>query len=150
MESQKQNRRPNGFSLVEVMVTITIIAIATGLVGQQVMKSLAEAKVKNTRTQMATISAALDDFRRSNGFYPNTAQGLKALITKPTTPPEPKSYDPEGYLKIQGQNKEVPKDQWDNDFIYESSASNKYSLKTLGEDGQPGGENNAADIEFTN
>ena len=139
-----------GFSLIEIMVAITIIALIVGIVGTNVMKKLDDAKANTANIQMKAFESALDDFRRDNGFYPSTAQGLQALITKPDVPPEPKQYDPEGYLRISTEEKTVPMDPWGNAYEYESEGSGKYKITCLGAGGQQGGEGAEKDIVVSN
>jgi general secretion pathway protein G len=125
-----------GFTLTEMLIVIALIALVGTFAVGQVMNRFNESKVKATKIQMKGLGTILDDFRRECGFYPLTDQTLEALITKPTGGRECKNYAPEGY--IGGNSKRVPKDGFDNDFIY-TSDGNKYELKSLGNDGQEGG-----------
>lgn len=121
-----------GFTLVEMMIVITIIGLIMGLVGVQVVKRLDEGRVSSTKIQIKQLGNVLDDFRRVCGFYPTTDQGLDALIKAPAGR-ECKNYDPEGFMK------QLPKDAWGNEFQYTSDA-NKYEIKSLGGDHADGGE----------
>lgn len=131
----------DGFTLTELMIVIAILAGLMALVGPNLISKFNKSKVENTKIQMRQLGVVLDDFKRECNFYPLTDQGLNALISKPSGGRECKNYDPEGYLKA----KAPPKDAWGNDFNYASDGS-KYELKSLGEDGQEGGENYAKDI----
>jgi general secretion pathway protein G len=131
-----------GFTLTEMLIVIAIIALLGTFVTQNLIGKLSRAKADTTKTQIRQVGVILDDFRRECGFYPTTPdQGLEALISKPTAGRECKNYDPEGYIK----GKKLPRDGWDNDFIYESDG-NKYLLKSLGNDGKEGGEGFDKDI----
>jgi len=86
---------------------------------------------------------ALDNYRLDNGTYPTTEQGLDALQEKPTREPVPLNWRGP-YLK-----KAVPLDPWGRPYIYKAPGEHNptgYDLSTLGRDGQPGGEDEDADI----
>jgi general secretion pathway protein G len=121
-----------GFTLMELMIVIAIIAILGGFVTTNVMKKYDESKVSATRIQMKQLGVLLDDFKRVCGFYPSTEQGLDALAHAPTGGRQCKNYDPDGFVK------RVPQDAWGRDFIY-TSDGNKYVVKSLGADGKEGG-----------
>ena len=129
-----------GFTLIEVMVVIVILAIMAGLVVPKVVGQGDKARVKTTETALATTSNAIDMFKVDNGRYPTTQEGLNAL----TTPPQGAKNFPEGgYLKGG-----FPKDGWDNElqYVQPGSEGRTYDLFSLGADGQEGGEGNNADI----
>jgi general secretion pathway protein G len=131
-----------GFTIIELMIVIAIIALIGGAVATNVMKQFDKAKVDTTKNQMRAIGTILNEFRRECGFYPTSDQGLDALIAKPTVGRECKNYDPEGYIE----NKKLPKDGFNNPFDYESDG-NKYKITCLGKDGVAGGE--GLDADFT-
>jgi len=142
-----KRRRRNGelgMTLIEIMVVVTILGILATIVTVNVLDRLDQAKVSAAVTQMKNLEAALDEFRRDNGFYPSTEQALRALIEKPTIGREAKRYPRNGYLK--GGN--VPRDPWDCDFIYHSPGlqGNPYEITSLGSDCAEGGEDSDADI----
>ncbi|MBI3535396.1 MAG: type II secretion system protein GspG, partial [Deltaproteobacteria bacterium] len=83
----------------------------------------------------------LDQFKMDCSFYPTTDQGLESLVSKPVSGRECKKYDLDGYVK----DKKIPKDAWGNDFRYISDG-NKYTLVSLGSDGQEGGDGVNKDI----
>ena len=130
----------DGFTLVEMLIVIALIGMIGTFVIGNLSSKFQRAKVDATKIQIKQLGVILDDFRRECGFYPTTEQGLDALINKPVGR-ECKNYDPEGYLK----GKKLPKDGFNNDFIYESDG-NKYMLKSLGNDGKEGGEGVDKDI----
>jgi general secretion pathway protein G len=129
-----------GFTLIELMIVIAILGLLAALVGTNVMSKLGEAKVSTTRNQIRQLMTVLDDFKRVCNFYPSTDQGLNALV-QPPQGKECKNYPAEGFIS----GGHVPKDAWDNEFLYESDG-NKFVIRSLGSDGQPGGTGNAADI----
>jgi general secretion pathway protein G len=132
-----------GFTLIEVLVVIIVIGLLAGLVGPRILGRVSEAKTATARTQVELIGVALDNYRLDNGAYPTTEQGLAALQEKPAR--EPTSPNWRGpYLK-----KAVPLDPWGKAYSYTSPGEHTpggYDLWTLGRDGQPGGDNDKADV----
>ncbi len=141
---KRRSKRESGMTLIEIMVVVTILGILATIVTVNVLDRLDQAKVSAAVTQMKNLEAALDEFRRDNGFYPSTEQGMKSLIEKPTVGREAKRYPRNGYLK----GNEVPRDPWDCDFIYLSPGvhGNPYEITSLGSDCVEGGEDADADI----
>ncbi len=139
--SRFQDRR--GFTLIEIMVVIVILAMLAALVGPKLMGRADDAKVQTTRTQIGNIESALKLYKLDNGVYPATEQGLNALVAKPTVGVIPKNYKEGGYLE----KKQVPKDAWGNDYLYVSPGEHgDYDLFSYGVDGAKGGEGKNADI----
>lgn len=138
---RKRGANDEGVTLVEMIVVLVIIAvIAAMVVGTGILSRPDQARVTTATADMRTISAALKMYRLDNGDYPTTAQGLKALATKPVTPPIPANWNAEGYVGS------APQDPWGRDYVYESPAPGGFALKSLGKDGKPGGEGLDADI----
>lgn len=138
-------KNQQGMTLIEIMVVVTILGIIATLVTINVIGRLDQAKVSAAKTQIKNLETALDEFRRDNGFYPQTEQGLKALIEKPSSGRVPNSYPKGGYLK----GNSIPKDPWSCDFLYYSPGthgSNPYEMTSLGADCQEGGDDTDADI----
>ncbi len=129
-----------GFTLIELMIVIAIIGLLAALVGTNVMSKLEEAKVSTTKNQIRQLMTVLDDFKRVCGYYPSTDQGLDALAHAPQGR-ECKNYPAEGFIS----GGHIPKDGWNNDFLYESDG-NKFVIRSLGSDGQQGGTGTAADL----
>src|SRR5271167_3290092 len=84
---RKSARGEAGFTLIEILVVITIIAMIMSLVGPRVLNYLAESKVKAAKIQMQSFASALDLFNLDTGRYPGTSEGLGALIQSPGTIP---------------------------------------------------------------
>ena len=132
-------RGERGFTLVEMLVVITIIALIMSLVGPRVLNYLSESKVKAAKIQIQSFTSALDLMYLDTGRYPTSAEGLDALV-KPTNG-MPGWNGP--YLK--GGN--VPNDPWGKPYAYRSPAEhNPYEIVSFGSDGQEGGTGTAADI----
>jgi len=137
-------RRESGFTLIEIMVVLVIIAILGALVGPALFDRVSDARVKATRLDIRSLGTALDMYQMDNFRYPTSEQGLDALVKAPTSEPVPRNWRPRGYLR----SNSVPKDQWGNDYLYLQPGREglPFDLYTLGADGQPGGEGADADI----
>ena len=131
-----------GFTLIEILVVIVVIAILASLVAPNIFQNVGAAKEATTRSQIEMLGAALDAYRLDNGKYPSTSLGLEALNTKPTDESASNWRGP--YLR-----KAVPLDAWRNPYIYKAPGEANprgYDLLSYGADGQPGGEGENADI----
>ena len=144
MQEQRRERSrkaERGFTLIELLVVIAILGILAGLVVPRIMAEPDKARVVKTKMQMESISTALHQYRLDNGFYPDTAQGLRALVERPTTGRIPRNYPQRGYMDA------VPIDAWNNEFIYvQPGRHGDFDLTSLGADGIPGGEGVNRDI----
>lgn len=139
------SNRESGFSLIELMIVIGILGLLIGIVGPKLISNFDKAKVETTRVNMKNISSTLKQYRLDCGLYPNTNQGLDALMTKPSSSPECKNYAPKGYLEA----KNLPKDAWEQDYLYQSEGGNTFEIKSLGADRKEGGSDYDADIVVT-
>ena len=141
----KKNRhvKQAGFTLIELMVVVVIIAILAGLIIPRFMGETDKAKQAKAKMQIESLESALKMYKLDNGSYPTTEQGLKALVEAPTVGNLPKSWRQGGYLE----KGKIPKDPWDNEYIYVSPGSHgDFDLSSLGADGEPGGEGANKDI----
>jgi general secretion pathway protein G len=135
-------RRRTGFTLIEILVVIVVIAILATLVAPNIFQHVGAAKDATAKSQIEMLSAALDAYRLDNGHYPSTEQGLNALWEKPTIDPPPNWRGP--YLR-----KPVPPDPWQRPYVYLFPGQqnvNGYDLLSYGLDGKPGGDGEDADI----
>ena len=145
MEKYLKNAR--GFTLIEIMVVIVILSMLAILVGPKIIGRTDDAKIADAKIQIKNLETALKLYKLDNGVYPGTEQGLQALVEKPAAGVIPKNYREGGYLE----NKDVPKDPWDNDYLYLSPGEyGDFDLYSLGADGVRGGEGKDADIESWN
>jgi general secretion pathway protein G len=137
------SRRESGFTLIEIMVVLVIIAILAALIAPQILGRVDEARVTAARQDIQTLGTALDFYRMDNFRYPTSDQGLEALIKKPDDPTV-RHWRSDGYLRA----KTVPKDPWGNDYRYLEPGSHSagYDLYSLGADGETGGEDADTDI----
>ena len=131
----RKDRRTRGFTLIELMVVVVIIAIlATAIVPNVVGKS-DKAKKAKAQTDIAMIESLLDQFYLDMNRYPTTEEGLRVLYF----PPE----DDQNKWKGPYPKKPIPKDPWDNPYGYESpgtSSAQPYEVWSYGRDGEEGGE----------
>jgi general secretion pathway protein G len=139
----RQNVGQHGFTLVEMLVVITIIGLIMGLIGPRVLNYLSESKVKAAKIQLQSFGSALDLFYLDAGRFPSTAEGLTSLVQR--TPGIAAWNGP--YLK--GGN--VPNDPWNNPYLYRAPGERSpYEIVSYGSDGQEGGAGIAADISTEN
>ena len=132
-------RGEGGFTLIEILVVIAIIALIISIVGPRVLNYLAESKVKAARIQIQSFGSALDLFNLDTGRYPTTGEGLTALVQFPGTIPAWNGP----YLK----GSVVPNDPWGKPYVYRSPGEHgAYDIMSYGSDGQEGGTGTAADI----
>lgn len=138
-QTARQSQR--GFTLMELLVVMAIIALLVALVAPRLFGQVSASEVRAAKTQIELLSQALNTYRLDNGRYPTTAEGLKALVEKPPTATNWNGP----YLS----KRQLPKDPWGFDFRYDRPPTRggvDFDLYSYGSDGQPGGEGNAADI----
>ena len=120
--------KSSGFTLLEVMVVVVIIAIMAAAVGPKLLESINTASKKRAVTDIVSIEGALKLYKAENYAYPSTDQGLEALINKPSGDPAPKNW--RAYMD------KTPMDPWENPYKYLSPGSHgDFDLYSLGPDG---------------
>ncbi len=138
----KKNHTPSqsGFTLLELLVVLGIIAMLAGIVGPQVMKHMGESKTKAAKVQIEDLSATLDMYKLDLGRYPTTEEGLKALIESPDNA---KRWNGP-YLQ---KSNKIPLDPWQNEYHYVSPGEHgKFDLFSYGADNKEGGEGEDQDL----
>jgi len=132
-------RKQSGFTLLELLVVLGIIAMLAGLVGPQVMKHMAESKIKAAKVQIEDLAQTLDMYKLDVGSYPTSEQGLNALIESP-----------DGAQRWNGpylRKSKVPLDPWNNEYKYSSPGEHgKFDIVSMGADGNEGGEGEDKDL----
>ena len=134
----RQPLKQQGFTLIEIMVVVVILGILASVVVPRIMDNPDKARVAKARIDIKGLEAALDSYRLDNFVYPNTEQGLEALVSKPA---DAANWKAGGYIK------KLNKDPWGNDYLYLSPGEHgEIDIFSLGADGAPGGEGPNADI----
>jgi len=141
-KKNSKKRIKRAFTLLELLVVILILGLLAAFVVPAVVGKGDEAKRKLVCSQMASIANALDMFKMDNGQYPDTEEGLQALVSNPDPDKYP-AYPDKPYMK------RLPKDSWKNPFIYIKEGDDKFELISLGADRKEGGSGNAADIKYS-
>ena len=125
-------RSQSGFTLIEIMVVVLIIAGLAYIVGSNVIGQGERAKVKQAEIQIRQFEQALQLFKFDNGFYPETEQGLRALISEPEAGREARRW--KRYLEASN----LPLDPWGNEFLYigaDQTLDGMYDVRSAGPDG---------------
>jgi general secretion pathway protein G len=132
-----------GFTLIELMVVIVVLGLLAGIIAPKIIGHVDEAKIGTAKSNIASFETALKMYKLDNGSYPETEQGLQALVEAPTSGTIPKKWRKGGYLE----KKAVPKDPWGNDYIYISpGVHGDYDISSYGKDATAGGEDEDKDI----
>jgi len=138
-KSHRARRAERGFTLVEMLVVITIIALIMALVGPRVLNYVTESKIKAAKIQIESLSSALDLYFLDAGRYPTTSEGLGALLQRPGSVMNWNGP----YLK----GNAIPNDPWGKRYAYRSPGQHgNFDIISYGADGQEGGTGAGADI----
>jgi general secretion pathway protein G len=103
-----------GLTLIEIMVVIVIMAILAAIVVPKIMKRPEQAKKAAAKAEIKVISDSMDLYKLDNGFYPSQEQGIQALVTLPNSDPQPKNWNPGGYMN------KLPIDPWGHNYLYKN------------------------------
>ena len=142
LRRHRRGAKRSGFTLIEILVVIVVIAILATLVAPNVFQHVGAAKDATAKSQIEMLGAALDAYRLDAGAYPTTQQGLQSLVEVPTVDAPTSWRGP--YLR-----KAVPLDPWRRPYVYLSPGevnTTGYDLLSYGADGLPGGEGDNADV----
>ena len=138
---EKKKRREAGFTLVELMVVIVIIGLLATIVALNVLPSGDTARIQKAKADIAQIEGGLELYKLQNMTFPNTSQGLNALVTAPAGLTDPSRYQRGGYLK------KLPNDPWNRPYqLTVPGKAGPFDIISLGGDGAPGGSGEDADI----
>lgn len=141
ISSNRQVKSSAGFTLLELLVVIVIIGLLAAYVGPRYFAQLGKSERGTAKAQIEGFGRALDAYRLDTGHYPSTAQGLNALVVRPSD--EPKWNG--AYLQ-----KAVPPDPWGKSYVYRAPGQNDsdFDLLSYARDGQLGGDGDNADISY--
>ena len=133
-----------GFTLMEILIALSIVAVLTAVAGYALLPNLQDAKVKAAKVQLSVFKTSLEMYEADNGAPPTMRQGLDALVRAPDTAPVPSNYREGGYLD----KLEVPADPWGRPYAYvvPGPEGKRFDVICYGADGQPGGEGANADL----
>lgn len=139
---EDQHSRPAsaGFTLIEIMVVVFILGLLVTLVAPKIVGRTDEARRTKAAADLRMIQQGLHLYKLDNASYPTTEQGLRALVSKPESGLVPIRWNPDGYLE------KVPLDPWGSEYVYISNGD-RYTLRSLGADGEEGGEGKYADVD---
>jgi general secretion pathway protein G len=127
----KIHQKARGFTLIEVMVVVVILGILAAIIVPKIMSRPEQARLVKAQQDIIAIQSALDLYKLDNGSYPTTDQGLAALITKPTSHPEPRNWKADGYLQ------KLPVDPWGESYQY-LNENEKIKIFSYGPKGKEG------------
>jgi general secretion pathway protein G len=139
-ESRIPNPDSRGFTLIEILVVVVILGILAAIVVPRVMERPGEARVTRAKQDIQGVITALSLYKLDNFNYPGTAQGLDALVVKPSGEPDAPNWKGP-YLD------RVPKDPWNRPYQYlQPGQHGEVDVYSFGSDGRPGGSGEAADV----
>jgi general secretion pathway protein G len=131
----------HGFTLIEILIVVVILSILAITVVPQFLDQPAKARVARAQSDVQELKTALSMYKLDNFSYPSTAQGLNALVSKPSGQPLAKNWKTGGYLE------RMIKDPWGNEYQYLNPGNHgAIDIYSMGRDGQPGGEGDDADV----
>ena len=144
MEKRNTKKKRSAFTMVELMAVLIILGLLAAVVVRNFVGTTDKARVTTTKANLRLLHSAVNQFKMDTGRFPDEEEGLTVLIVPPD---DAESYPPGGYLETT----ELPPDGWGNEFIYERwPESNKpFVVKSLGADGEEGGEEYDADLLST-
>jgi general secretion pathway protein G len=132
-----QNRKQQGFTLIEIMVVLVILGVMAALVVPRVIGRTDDARKVAAKSDINSIMNALKLYKLDNMRYPTNQQGLDALVHKPTVSPIPMSYKDGGYID------KLPNDPWGEPYQYQNPGKHgEVDIFTYGPDGQTSGGDN--------
>ncbi len=131
VKSKKKNNK--GFTLVEIMIVLALVVMLGSFAGVKLIDQFKKAKGDATRAQIASFKQALDAYYLAHNSYPETGQGLEALISKPTSGKVPENYPDGGYLG----KKSIPKDPFGGTYHYACDDGQTYTITSDGADQKP-------------
>lgn len=139
-----QTKKNKGFTLVELMAVLLIVALLAGVAARNFMGTTERAKVTTTKATLKMLHGAVNMFKLDTGRYPTEEMGLYELLEEPT---DVYGWAPGGYLETT----QVPLDAWRNEYVYQLNpeSGKPFVIISYGADGREGGEDYDADLYST-
>ncbi len=136
-----RRHRSTGFTLIEIVIAVAILAILAAIVIPRVAGRVDDARVARAKSDVQALVTALSLYKLDNFAYPSTEQGIESLVAKPAGNPEPRNWKQGGYIE------RLPKDPWGNDYQYVAPGQHgDVDVYSLGADARIGGEGPDADV----
>lgn len=144
MKENRNRRIRAGFTMVELMAVLIILGLLAAVVVRNFVGQVDRARVNQTKANLKLLHSAVNQFHMDTGRWPSEDEGLTILIQRPM---DVVNWPAGGYLDTT----DLPRDGWGRDFIYERypESGRPFVIKSLGADGQPGGEGNDAELHST-
>jgi len=140
MTNMYKVRSTQGFTLLEIIVVVAIIAILAAYIAPKVTGRVDDARISKAKSDIRVLESSLELYKLDNFVYPSSEQGLEALVNKPSGT-NTRNWRDGGYIK------KLTKDPWGNEYRYVYPGSNgEFDVFSLGADAAVGGESEAADI----
>ena len=137
----EKRRAQSGFTLLEIIVVVAIIAVLAAYIAPKVAGRVDDARISKAKSDIRVLESSLELYKLDNFTYPSTEQGLEALVTKPSSGTELKNWRDGGYIK------KLNKDPWGNEYQYQYPGSNgEFDVYSFGADAASGGTGEATDI----
>ncbi len=144
MPQHKNNRflpKTGGFTLIEIMVVIVILGILAAVIVPKIMDRPDQARIIKTQQDIRSLQNALNLYKLDNYNFPDTDQGLEALVKQPSGSTNAKNWKSGGYIE------RLPKDPWKNEYQFlNPGVHGDIDIYSFGADGQPGGDGLNTDI----
>jgi general secretion pathway protein G len=125
----------SGFTLIEIMLVVVIIGILMTIVVVKFGGRQEEARINAARADLKSYGTALGLFELDTGAYPNTEQGLQALITQPS--------NSTGWKGPYIESNTLRNDPWGNPYVYKFPGEKRpfsYDLYSFGPNKVEGGD----------
>lgn len=134
-------KKHNGFTLIEILIVVVILSILAITVVPQFLDQPGKARIARAQADIQNLKKALSMYKLDNFHYPSTAQGIEALVNRPSGQPQAKNWKPGGYIE------NMIKDPWGNPYQFLNPGNrSEIDIYSFGADGQPGGEGENQDI----
>ena len=144
MKDNGKRRLRRGFTMVELMAVLIILGLLAAVVVKNFVGQVDRGRVITTKASLRQLHTAINQFHMESSRWPTAEEGLSVLVQQPA---DVTNWPPGGYIETT----EIPKDAWGHDFIFElyPETGKPFVIKSLGADGQEGGEGYNADLLST-